>query len=295
MSRADTWMPLHVGDYLADTMRLTGAQHGAYLLLLMHYWCSGPLENDDAALANIARTDRKVWSKDVGPAVRRFFTIGEDGLLHQKRCDAEREKAASISEKRRTAAFSSHAQRGTPTPSARADAPQTTGKEDANAVQMHPVCTADAQANEPQRESKQSAPPCARVMTRGTEPSPRKKDSELRSGDEAVAAPRTARDALWQDGLPVLRTITGLGISQARSFLGRMLKTARDDCARTLAVLHEAADLRPVDPQAWLLAAAAANAGKPSKLAYLDAYDGGNVLPFDAPPTIDADWPGAAQ
>lgn len=101
MSVNDTWMPLYLGDYLADTMHLNAAQHGAYLLLLMHYWRNGPLPNDDAQLAAIARCEMRLW-KSVGPVVRGFFRI-EGNLLHQKRMDQERDKWSSISDKRREA------------------------------------------------------------------------------------------------------------------------------------------------------------------------------------------------
>lgn len=101
MSVNDTWMPLYIGDYLADTMHLNASQHGAYVLLLMHYWRNGPLVDDDAQLAAIARCDAKLW-RSVGPVVRTFFRL-VDGFLHQKRMDQERNKWSSISDKRREA------------------------------------------------------------------------------------------------------------------------------------------------------------------------------------------------
>ena len=103
MSKTATWMPLFIGDYLADTMHLEAREHGAYLLLLMHYWRNGPLPDDDRALAGIARVDRKTWCSDTGPIVRAFFKP-ENGKLHQKRLDAERAEADEISAKKRDAA-----------------------------------------------------------------------------------------------------------------------------------------------------------------------------------------------
>ena len=103
MSRPDGWMPLWIGDYLADTMHLTGPEHGAYLLLLMHSWRTGPLPDDDRQLAAIARTDRATWQKEVGSTVRGFFTKTDAGLV-QKRLEAERENAAGNAERRSEAA-----------------------------------------------------------------------------------------------------------------------------------------------------------------------------------------------
>lgn len=126
-------MPLHIGPYLADTMHLRTVEHGAYMLLLIHYWTKGPLANDDRKLAGIARMAAKEWVEH-GPTVREFFYVGDDGLLHQKRADAELAKAALISSKRSDAARASHEQRGKQPPS----------KPDANADAIAP---ANAHAN----------------------------------------------------------------------------------------------------------------------------------------------------
>ena len=100
MAKTDTWMPFYIGDYLADTMRLTTIQHGAYILLMMEYWRQGPLPDDDFELAAIAKMERKQWDREARSALRRFFTVHDDGLLHQKRLDAERIKARGVSAER---------------------------------------------------------------------------------------------------------------------------------------------------------------------------------------------------
>lgn len=105
-ARSDTWMPLYIGDYLADTMHLNGAEHGAYILLIMHYWRSGPLPDDDKALAAIARTERTMWDSEIGPVVREFFHR-EGGRLRHRRIDREMANANAMTEQRRAAGIAS--------------------------------------------------------------------------------------------------------------------------------------------------------------------------------------------
>lgn len=103
-SDSGAWMPLYIGDYLADTMHLSGPEHGAYLLLIMHYWRNGPLPDDDKSLAAIARTDRKDWPA-ISETVREFFRKdATDNRLHHKRIDAELSAANAIVLQKRAAA-----------------------------------------------------------------------------------------------------------------------------------------------------------------------------------------------
>jgi uncharacterized protein YdaU (DUF1376 family) len=92
------WMPLYVGDYLGDTGHLTTAQHGAYLLLMMHYWRKGELPDDNSQLAKIAKLPLRTWC-DYRPVLQNFF---HDGWKH-KRIDMELERMMRVSEKRAVA------------------------------------------------------------------------------------------------------------------------------------------------------------------------------------------------
>ena len=89
------WMPLYVGDYLGDTGHLTTAQHGAYLLLMMHYWRKGELPDDDRQLSKITKLPLKTWC-EYRAILQDFFY---DRWKH-KRIDAELEKMMRVSLKR---------------------------------------------------------------------------------------------------------------------------------------------------------------------------------------------------
>jgi uncharacterized protein YdaU (DUF1376 family) len=92
------WMPLYVGDYLGDTGHLTTTQHGAYLLLMMHYWRKGELPDDDRQLSKITKLPLKTW-REYRPTLQDFFHEG----WKRKRIDAELTRMMRVSEKRAVA------------------------------------------------------------------------------------------------------------------------------------------------------------------------------------------------
>jgi len=280
MSRTDAWMPLYIGDYLADTMHLNAQEHGAYLLLLMHYWRNGPLLDDDKVLAGICRTSKTTWERHIATAVRAFF-VHENGRLHQKRMDVEREKAAQISAKRREAGSRGGAEKAARvsneinTPAV-ANAKQTPSKRVANEWQKPPHAGARASASPSQLQLP-------------------KKDTEANASAEPVGpAPADApvpdaRTSLWREGLPRLQRLTGKPAGSSRTLLGDLVKRAGDDCALVSAALFEAEQARPIEPVPWLIRTIQFRRGdlrpattdKPSKLAWMTQDDDARGSRFD--------------
>lgn len=214
MSRPDGWMPLWIGDYLADTMHLTGPEHGAYLLLLMHSWRTGPLPDDDRQLAAIARTDRSEW-KAIGPIVRAFFTKTDAGLV-QKRLETERENAAGNAERRSEAARTAATKRWQGNADAMRDASEPHARRNARRMPdaMRDECptpsplkenpltpTADA-AGESFQSSIEGKPPVLPRGTRASGTSPR----QVAAAAKAAAPPPPEPDhELW----PAMRGLVG--------------------------------------------------------------------------------------
>lgn len=103
--KADTWMPLYIGDYLADTSHLTTEQHGAYLLLLMAMWKRGGdgLPDIDENLASATRLSTARW-KVVRAVLIDGLLLRTDGkAVTQKRLHEELSRAGRITKERANA------------------------------------------------------------------------------------------------------------------------------------------------------------------------------------------------
>ena len=61
-------MPVHVSDYLADTLHLGTEQHSADLLLLFHFLSLAILDGDDVRPARITGSAPNAWNSWAVPA-----------------------------------------------------------------------------------------------------------------------------------------------------------------------------------------------------------------------------------
>ncbi len=223
-ARPDTWMPLYWGDYLRDTGHLNAMGHGAYLMLIKHYWCSGtPLANDDDGLWRIACCDSKrEWLK-LRPKIERFFK-DVDGAWHHKRIDAELARANAM-----VAAKAEAGKRGA----------EKRWQKDGTPI---------------------ADPPISHRQTDTPSPSPSHTDSlrESSSGEPIPLMFVRADDwpkALFGSGLEWLMKETGKPEGKLRPVLGKLLKKCGGDHEAVFRLLIEAQNGQKADPVGWLMAA----------------------------------------
>jgi len=91
------WYPRYYGDYTRDTAHLTLAEHGAYAVLLDHYYATrrGIPEVPDYAY-RICRAFSDAERTAVDSVLAQFFPVNGDGTRHNKRADIELEREAEI-------------------------------------------------------------------------------------------------------------------------------------------------------------------------------------------------------
>jgi uncharacterized protein YdaU (DUF1376 family) len=103
---ADAWSAFYWGDYSRKTSHLTLTEHGAYLLLMKHYYSTRkPLNTNVSRLYAICRAVEPTERAAVDYILSEFFVLqdSEDGCYHHPRIDEELAKASKISEIRRDA------------------------------------------------------------------------------------------------------------------------------------------------------------------------------------------------
>jgi uncharacterized protein YdaU (DUF1376 family) len=80
----------YMGDYGRDTGTLALADHGAYALLMDHYYSTEePLPADYETLYRICRAMKKEEQAAVRKVADKFFPVFKDGLRHNDRVDIE--------------------------------------------------------------------------------------------------------------------------------------------------------------------------------------------------------------
>ena len=287
---------LDVDRLLASELVALATPEEAWCALML--WCrawqqhpAGSLPNDERVLAAFSRAGTR-WKKVRDMALRGFVLCSDGRLYHPVMV----EQVMSAWAKRK--AYRNDQQRLKNWREKRKAEGEGLACETPQEAVVKPVSTG---VSETSHETPQE--PYRQRQGQGQGQEERKKEGELHSPPRAPRA-RACRDdpdfaAFYaayprkdapDDALKAWRQVTRDGAKPADIMAG-------------LAAYQFPADGHYTKfPASWLRAgcwkgqaAAPSRRDERSTLAYLDAYDGGNVLPFDAPHTIDADWPGAAQ
>ena len=104
------FMPLFLGDLLADTLNLSAHDFGAYMLLILHAWkheAKIPIKD----LKRVARVSSYNWPRCRDRVVQFFNTHRDPNFWHHERVALELLHADEISNKRKDAAVQMHAKK----------------------------------------------------------------------------------------------------------------------------------------------------------------------------------------
>lgn len=221
---------LFIGDYQRDTGALSLAEHGAYMMMLQHYYATEAPLPVGAALYRLLRAQTK-GERDAIDAVTARFWLIKDGALVNTRATIEIERSIRQRDVNRETGKRGCRPR-------RTDRTSETGTEHKTESVSRSVSKQEPNDNPSHSQKEQ--------------------DQELPSSTDAQASP----DPIWGRGLSFLIR-KGIPDRSARALLGKLRKAAGD--VQTAAILGQAEDQDITNPAPWLLAAAANSRAGPPK------------------------------
>lgn len=95
---------LYIGDYQRDTAHLSVTEHGAFLLMLQHYYATEKPLPIGKALHRMLRAQDKAEREAIDSVASQFWKTTEEGLINE-RADREITKAATQAETNRAIAI----------------------------------------------------------------------------------------------------------------------------------------------------------------------------------------------
>jgi len=110
MGAGVNWFKLYIGDYQRDTAHLSVTEHGAYLLMLQHYYATEKPLPTGKALHRMLRAQDKDEREAIDTVAAQFWTDTPAGLVNG-RADAELTKAGAQADTNRAIAQAREARR----------------------------------------------------------------------------------------------------------------------------------------------------------------------------------------
>lgn len=251
--RTYEWMPLDVNRLLTSETWILGTADECKTALTL--WCeswrqvpAASLPDDDRMLAHLSRAGAS-WKK-VREAVLRSWVKCSDGRLYHP----------VVAEKAKEAMALKAAQANRTEAARKAKEVVRVAKLNGSG-QIPPTEDVTDTVTKPVTISVTDAVTEAVTASNRTEQNRTDKEERAYPADTApaVAAPPEPSDLktqVWRDGKRIVASLTGQPEREAGAFVGRIAGVLKQDFAGMLAIFREAERLRPLDPSAWIMAAA---------------------------------------
>lgn len=211
----------YMGDYQCDTAHLSLAEHGAYTLLLdVYYSTERGLPADEERLFRLCRAMTPEERQAVLSVAEQFFPIGDDGLRHNARADAEIARARPRIE----AARANGKRGGRPKKTANDAAPAAEiGKDE---TQQKPSGFADQNPVETQWKPSGKAPQHQHHI-KEEKISTANAVLVASKADDPLPCPHQRIIALWAEQLPELQKVRDWNATRARHLQARWREQAK--------------------------------------------------------------------